>query len=218
MKNATARERVLKNIRNALIQKNENPFFNVNKEASPYAEVDPVSEVAFAEALQQVGGKFIYCVDEKDMLIQLKGLVEEEQWTVIYTLNNSLAALLEAAGISVVCDGNALEPMQVGLSFCESLVARLGTVVMSSVASDGRRMIGHPEVQLIIAYASQVVPDLKEAIEEMTIRYGNKFPSMVTFVTGPSRTADIEKTLVMGAHGPKQLFVFLIDDSNQTNE
>lgn len=37
-------------------------------------------------------------------------------------------------------------------------------------------------------------------------------PSMVTLITGPSRTADIEKTLVMGAHGPKELYVFLLED------
>ncbi len=42
-------------------------------------------------------------------------------------------------------------------------------------------------------------------------RYGNDLPSMITNVTGPSRTADIEKTLVLGAHGPRELFVFLLD-------
>jgi L-lactate dehydrogenase complex protein LldG len=214
MKDATAKERVLKNIRNALIQKNDNPYFSVSSDETPYAAVDPVSEIAFAEALRKVGGEFIYCNDERDMLIQLKGLVEEHQWSDIYVMNQSLAALLEAANIRVVTDPDAIGSMKVGLSFCESLVARLGTVVMSSVATDGRRMIGHPEIQLIIAYASQVFPDIKDAIEELASRYGEKLPSMVTFVTGPSRTADIEKTLVMGAHGPKQLFVFMIDDSN----
>ncbi|MFO7722207.1 MAG: LUD domain-containing protein [Bacteroidales bacterium] len=218
MKDATAKERVLKNIRNALIQKNENPYFSVNLDESPYAPVDPVTEVAFAEALRKVGGEFIYCSDERDMLIQLKGLFQEQEWQEVYVLNPSLAALLEAANITVVTDPNALGPMKVGLSFCESLVARLGTVVMSAVATDGRRMIVHPEIQLIIAYASQVFADLKDAIEDLSIRYGDSMPSMVTFVTGPSRTADIEKTLVMGAHGPKQLFVFMIDDSNISPE
>jgi len=43
-------------------------------------------------------------------------------------------------------------------------------------------------------------------------KYGGNFPSQMTVITGPSRTADIEKTLVMGAHGPKELYVFMIDD------
>ena len=41
----------------------------------------------------------------------------------------------------------------------------------------------------------------------------DKIPSLVSFITGPSRTADIEKTLVMGMHGPKEVYLFLIDDT-----
>lgn len=40
---------------------------------------------------------------------------------------------------------------------------------------------------------------------------------MISLISGPSRTADIEKTLVMGAHGPKELYVFLIDDAINSN-
>jgi L-lactate dehydrogenase complex protein LldG len=43
-------------------------------------------------------------------------------------------------------------------------------------------------------------------------KYDGALPSMISFATGPSRTADIEKTLVLGAHGPKEVYVFLIDD------
>jgi L-lactate dehydrogenase complex protein LldG len=39
------------------------------------------------------------------------------------------------------------------------------------------------------------------------------FPSMISFATGPSRTADIEKTLVVGVHGPKEVYCFLIDNT-----
>jgi L-lactate dehydrogenase complex protein LldG len=42
-------------------------------------------------------------------------------------------------------------------------------------------------------------------------KYNNEIPSMISLTTGPSRTADIEKTLVVGVHGPKEVFVFLID-------
>jgi L-lactate dehydrogenase complex protein LldG len=55
--------------------------------------------------------------------------------------------------------------------------------------------------------------DLKDAFKIIKDRYGNQLPSMLSTITGPSRTADIEKTLVLGAHGPKELFVFLLDDS-----
>ncbi|MBC7447901.1 MAG: LUD domain-containing protein, partial [Hymenobacteraceae bacterium] len=62
------------------------------------------------------------------------------------------------------------------------------------------------------AHCSQVVADIRPALELMQRRYGRRLPSMLSLITGPSRTADIEKTLVLGAHGPRQLVVFLLDD------
>ena len=69
-----------------------------------------------------------------------------------------------------------------------------------------------PETHLIYARASQLVPELKDALKGIKERYGKELPSMISMITGPSRTADIEKTLVMGAHGPRQLYVFMVDD------
>jgi L-lactate dehydrogenase complex protein LldG len=63
----------------------------------------------------------------------------------------------------------------------------------------------------VLAYTSQLVPDLKDAFKLIKEKYGQQIPSMISTITGPSRTADIEKTLVLGAHGPKELFVFLLD-------
>jgi hypothetical protein len=61
------------------------------------------------------------------------------------------------------------------------------------------------------------VPDLKDGFALLIKKkYGTDIPSMITNVTGPSRTADIEKTLVLGAHGPKELFVFLLGGINST--
>ena len=42
-------------------------------------------------------------------------------------------------------------------------------------------------------------------------KYGNDLPSLITFASGPSRTADIEKTLVVGVHGPKEVYLFLVE-------
>ena len=57
-----------------------------------------------------------------------------------------------------------------------------------------------------------LVLDLKDAFKIMKDKYENNLPSMISTITGPSRTADIEKTLVLGAHGPREIFVLLIDD------
>lgn len=83
---------------------------------------------------------------------------------------------------------------------CEWLVAQTGTVVIAH-----RALSVLPPVHLVVAHRDQVLPDLFAALTRLRMRYGPRWPSAVTFITGPSRTADIEKILVMGAHGPKRL-------------
>jgi L-lactate dehydrogenase complex protein LldG len=75
-----------------------------------------------------------------------------------------------------------------------------------------------PEIHIVVGYSSQLVPDLKNALKQLRTKYEDNFPSVISLVTGPSRTADIEKTLVLGAHGPKELYVFLIEDKLPENE
>jgi L-lactate dehydrogenase complex protein LldG len=65
---------------------------------------------------------------------------------------------------------------------------------------------------VVVAFTSQLVPDIKSALVQIKQRYEGRLPGMLSMITGPSRTADIEKTLVMGAHGPKALYVFLVQD------
>jgi L-lactate dehydrogenase complex protein LldG len=84
---------------------------------------------------------------------------------------------------------------------------------MSTGQKSGRTVSVYAPVHICIAYTSQVVYDIKDALQAARDKYGADFPSLLTFATGPSRTADIEKTLVLGAHGPRELYVFLLDDS-----
>jgi L-lactate dehydrogenase complex protein LldG len=84
-------------------------------------------------------------------------------------------------------------------------------MVLSSAVSSGRTTSVYAPVHICIARVSQLVYDVKDALTAMQLKYGNKMPSMVSFATGPSRTADIEKTLVVGVHGPKEVYCFLLD-------
>ena len=89
--------------------------------------------------------------------------------------------------------------------------------MVSSKSSPGRKISVFPEIHLVVGYTSQLVPDLKQAIQNVKKKYQDNYPSIISLITGPSRTADIEKTLVMGAHGPKELYVFLIENNDLSN-
>ena len=76
---------------------------------------------------------------------------------------------------------------------------------------EGRTASAYAPVHICIAYVDQLVFETRDALKLLKETCGNKLPSFITFAAGPSRTADIEKTLVVGVHGPKEVYVFLID-------
>lgn len=212
IKETTTKEKILTSIRNALITKRENPFDRINFDEAIYHDLKDEKEVVFASKLLDNNGKFVYCEDEKTATSILQALMAEKKWESIFTPDPKLVALLQNEGINVVSDEKQFLNVKAGITRCEFLIARFGSVMVSSALNAGRRMFVFPESHLVIAYASQVVTELKEALKGMKEKYGSNFPSQMTVITGPSRTADIEKTLVMGAHGPKELYVFMIDD------
>jgi L-lactate dehydrogenase complex protein LldG len=100
-----------------------------------------------------------------------------------------------------------------GITLCECLIERTGSMIMTSRQLAGRRLSIFPPVHILVASLSQLLPDIQDGLDFIRKKYGNKLPSMISLITGASRTADIEKTLVLGAHGPKELVLFLIDDA-----
>jgi len=99
----------------------------------------------------------------------------------------------------------------VSITSCESLVARTGSIVLSAASPSGRTTSVYAPIHICIATTSQLVYDVKDALQLIKDKYSGNLPSLISFATGPSRTADIEKTLVVGVHGPKEAYVFLVD-------
>ncbi len=212
MDETTSREKVLKSIRNALISKLDNPYQDVDFDSPVFEQVSDSPEIVFAQEFIKVAGKFVYCSDDAEFAETLQSVMAQNRWPSVHCIDESLQNLLAPRGIQVTNDEEGFANMKAGLTRCEYLIARLGSVMVSSAHASGRRMNAFPEVHLVYALASQLVPDLKDALKAMKEKYGQDLPSMINLITGPSRTADIEKTLVMGAHGPKELYVFLVDD------
>jgi L-lactate dehydrogenase complex protein LldG len=213
MEESTQREKVLKKIRNALIHKTNNPFPDIDLESGVYKELSDSPEVIFAEEFIKVSGKFVYCESEDEFMENLKALMNENQWYNVFCREDKVKALLDKGSIPYLSDEDDLHDMEAGITSCEYLIARLGSIMVSSKQQCGRRMFVYPPVHIVLAYTSQLVPDLKQALVGIRQKYGDKVPSMISVITGPSRTADIEKTLVMGAHGPKDIYTFLVDDT-----
>lgn len=210
MKESTSKEKMLKKIRKALLEKRDNPFPSL-EDTPVYPPTNEYLEVLFAEQLTAVAGKFVFCEDEIQLIENLLLLAEEKGWRKIYCWEQELQQLLTTYEFPFYSTDTDFELAEVGITLCESLVARNGSVMISNAGAAGRRLSIYPHCHVVIAYTSQLVLDLKDAFKLLKQKYGEALPSMISNITGPSRTADIEKTLVLGAHGPKELIVFLIE-------
>jgi L-lactate dehydrogenase complex protein LldG len=103
-----------------------------------------------------------------------------------------------------------LESCDAALTECEALVAQTGSVLVSAPGAGGRALSVLPPHHVVLARQHQMVPDLAAALQRMQDRFKDQFPSFFSFISGPSRTGDIERILVLGAHGPKKLTVLLL--------
>jgi L-lactate dehydrogenase complex protein LldG len=105
-----------------------------------------------------------------------------------------------------------VERADVGITLCDALIAQTGSGLLTSRSAGGRALSVLPPHHVVIALESQLLPDLPAAFERLKTTYADDYPSLITFITGPSRTGDIERVLVLGAHGPRVLTVLLVPD------
>ncbi len=207
---ASSKENILKKIRKALSQSTPLPFPNSEGSASVFQPLQQEPEVEFAEQFTKLQGKFIYCINRQELAFQLSSLIKKQNWNKVYCVEDKLiepvAAQLEERLVKT-----DLADCDASITGCEYLVARTGSIVMSSAQTSGRTTSVYAPIHICIAYTNQLVYDLKDALQAAKDKYGNNLPSLITFATGPSRTADIEKTLVVGVHGPKEVYLFLVE-------
>jgi L-lactate dehydrogenase complex protein LldG len=147
---------------------------------------------------------------------KLQALAQENRWQRIATHPHPLAfpvaqkvqlpRLVVESGYSV----HDMESCDAAVTGCDCLVAQTGSLLVSEASAGGRALSVLPPHHVVIAEAAQMVPDLATALQKARARYAPQWPSFLSFITGPSRTGDIERILVLGAHGPKRLTVFLV--------
>lgn len=203
MSSETSKEKILNKIRKALATPVPLPFPNNTEDPSFYHSQKDELDIIFAEAFIKLQGKFVYCANEAELHHQLQRLISAKEWMKIYC-NDSRWNEQYSNTI-------ALESCDASITGCEVLVARTGSIVLSSAEESGRTVSVYAPVHICIAYANQLVYDIKNALGLLKEKYAGNIPSFITFATGPSRTADIEKTLVTGVHGPKEVYLFLVD-------
>ncbi len=147
-------------------------------------------------------------------IVRSKGISSFAIWESDYLNSTGLKELLNSEGLEQIisCDKNEIAQAGIGITGADYAIADTGTIVLLTDEDRPRSVSLLPPIHLAIVKKSDIMSDIRELfiILKQTLDAGRSLPSCMTFITGPSRTADIELNLTLGVHGPKELYVIII--------
>lgn len=120
--------------------------------------------------------------------------------------------VVSAAGAELLTAGTVRQragEADLGITAFDLAIAETGTLVQDAAALDRRLISMLPPVHLAVVPAYRLVATFRQAVEALA---AGEIPGYLAFVSGPSRTADIERVLTIGVHGPGRLIVIFIDE------
>ncbi len=148
--------------------------------------------------------------------VSLKELIAEQNiqkaciWNTSLLRSLGIAEKLELLGVEIIssnADKHAIAQCDLGITEADYLLAETGTLVLSASAEKPRAVSLVPRVHLAIVRPEMLREDMHQVFAEA------KDGHYLVFITGPSRTADIELTVTLGVHGPKNLYVWMLPAS-----
>ena len=169
----------------------------------------------FIEAAKRVGAEVV----QFDSLKDAAGYVASKSTgrTLIpdtpLARKHELAELMSTEGIDVFAGDfrQAGHVPAAGVTFCNFAMADTGTVVLESTDERIRLATTLPELHFVIVDPQKILKDNLEATAPMTAMHQGAEPRFVAYITGPSRTADIERVLTIGCHGPRELHILVVE-------
>ena len=192
------------------------PFDEAHHEPSPISSAivaPPATDLleGFKESLELVGAKCTFVGDESEAAARLRAIVSDISATEIIVSDSELVhRIVNAAGLDAIEDASRDElfSSDVGITSAQFAIAETGTLVLESGAERHRLVSLVPPVHVCVLNASSIRQSMAEILELVD---PDANPT-ITFVTGASRTSDIELTLAIGVHGPGELYVIVIKD------
>jgi L-lactate dehydrogenase complex protein LldG len=184
-------------------------------EKSEVAAFEGTAVERFRQALEAVAGRCFVVKDEAEAAEVLRQIVEQRNSQRVAVSDSPLAGrVVGLAALSAeVLENAAVENLfesDLGVTGAQWGVAETGTLVLESDAERHRLASLVPSAHVAFVEASQVKHTLGEVLRAINERGEDELSRAITFITGPSRTSDIELTLAIGVHGPAELYVVII--------
>jgi L-lactate dehydrogenase complex protein LldG len=181
------------------------------------ASLSPIER--FRERLESVGGSCDVVNSEEEAGRALSHIVAELKSKNAASrialsdapVISSLVRDIAADEIAVCPTATELFKYDVGITMAQAAIAETGTLILQAETERHRLVSLLPPVHIGIVYARDIVLTIGDALRQLQGNEPKEMSRAITFITGPSRTADIELTLTVGVHGPKELHVIVID-------
>lgn len=178
----------------------------------------------FKARLESVGGRCQIVQAEDEAVAWLSAIVRDlqsKQAAKRIALSDApvvskLAHSLAADEIKVCPEPADLFNFDVGITMAQAAIAETGTLVLEAETERHRLVSLLPPVHVAIVYSRDIVLTIGDALKQLHGKDPKQMSRAITFITGPSRTADIELTLTVGVHGPKELYVIVIDGQSNS--
>src|SRR5580765_8219407 len=131
-----SKENILKKIRKALTHSTPLPFPQSDGSSTVFPRPQKELEIEFAEQFTKLQGKFIFCLNQQELAFQFNSLVKKQGWKKIYCREEPLLTLLDSQVTELLT--NDLPGCDLSITSCEALVARTGSIVVSTAQPSGR--------------------------------------------------------------------------------
>ena len=212
----TSRAEMLDGIRSSLAK--SAPFEGLyhHLQPSPRKSVRHASAVSAAELAERfstelttVGGEVLRAANEELAVETICEVLANIGAKSVAISDLELLKSIDGADIELIENPSRdqLFVVDAGITSAQLAIAETGTLVLRSATERHRLVSLVPPVHICVLRTNDIRPTMHDVLEEMS----NAIDPTITFITGPSRTSDIELTLAIGVHGPKRLIVVLID-------
>ena len=214
-KGTTNKEQILALLRNAVIEKPEAMFKDIDLQTDTWKPIreEDGNAITFVQRFKDMGGIFIYLENEAELGECLKQLAPQNGWGALWCTSPEMQTLLKKYDVNYVVDepDRSNNPKVASIIPCDYLIAQTGSIIVSDGRAGSRKAYTNPDILLVMAHTDQIVVGLKEAMQSLNKQIG-KDASQAVILTGTSRSYDIEQEIVQGVFGPRQIAVFLVDD------
>lgn len=211
MSEITAKETILKKVRQALLEKTKNPFPEVELDTPFYADFDTDLAVEFAENYTQAKGHFVYNSHHFEAMDNFITLMENKRWTKVICKDETLTQKLIDSGIEYEKKHKPGDFFDCYIIPNECLVSKTGSIVISDRICN-LQMTDLTNTLVVFAKIDDIVKEMKDANLKLKNKYGNNQPRFIKWLTGPSIERGIQMLELPGIRGPIEIYLFLIDN------